>query len=530
MSVTVSERLTAFLGEWSSRGAPVEAMHEAKRLILNQLKASVAATTNPAVTILHDWARAETRPNGGAHALWFGSELSPAHAAVVNGALFEVLDFHDTYIPTFMHAVSAVLPAVLALAEAEGPSGARVLNALALGLEVELAIATILMPTAYYRGYVPAGLVGGVGAAAACSVLAGLDEAATRNALGLAMCTAFGLYESVGSMGLAYVTGATARSGLTAFELARRGLDAPPTAFEGDKGMLVTHSDEDAAKIETVLASLGGEWRIHGQSYKTVPTETITHPVVECVLALVARARGRTLDRMTFAVQPIVVTIADERRDRFGAPSSELMARFDLRFCAAAAWVRGVFTLAEMRKAAYTRRSARQFRRLRAGRRVHRRIHREDRRGRVPRQSGPPHDRRPAFGPVPRQRGWAVGAGSDRRDPGRGVGPRPRWLGGAPHRPPQVVLTPERRNADRGTARGRDPVVQEDRVGHAPAAHPRLGLRPQELREADASFREGFRGHRLRPSGIRREPRRIPAGRHGRPGGTGFRVDPRPGL
>jgi 2-methylcitrate dehydratase PrpD len=354
MSVTVSERLTAFLGEWSSRGAPAEAMHEAKRLILNQLKASVAATTNPAVTILHDWARAETRPNGGAHALWFGSELSPAHAAVVNGALFEVLDFHDTYIPTFMHAVSAVLPAVLALAEAEGPSGARVLNALALGLEVELAIATILMPTAYYRGYVPAGLVGGVGAAAACSVLAGLDEAATRNALGLAMCTAFGLYESVGSMGLAYVTGATARSGLTAFELARRGLDAPPTAFEGDKGMLVTHSDEDAAKIETVLASLGGEWRIHGQSYKTVPTETITHPVVECVLALVARARGRTLDRMTFAVQPIVVTIADERRDRFGAPSSELMARFDLRFCAAAAWVRGVFTLAEMRKAAYT--------------------------------------------------------------------------------------------------------------------------------------------------------------------------------
>ena len=222
------------------------------------------------------------------------------------------------------------------------------------GSKSSLPIATILMPTAYYRGYVPAGLVGGVGAAAACSILADLDDTRMRNAIGLAMCTAFGLYESVGSMGLAYVTGATARSGLTTFELARRGLDAPPTAFEGDKGMLVTHSDEDAAKIETVLASLGHDWRIHGQSYKTVPTETITHPVVECVLALVQRANGRTLDTMTFAVQPIVVTIADERRDRFGDPSSELMARFDLRFCAAAAWVRGVFTLAEMREAAYT--------------------------------------------------------------------------------------------------------------------------------------------------------------------------------
>ncbi len=352
---SVSERLVAFMQACAARGVPDKVLHEAKRLLLNQLKASVRAADHDAVRILHDWAIANAGTQRGSRVLWLGTDTGPAQAAMVNGALFEVLDFHDTYIPTFMHAVSAVLPAVLATAEQRGSSGRQLLNALAIGLEVELAIATILMPTGYYRGFVPAGLVGGVGAAAACSVLANLDATQARNALGLAMCTAFGLYESVGSMGLSYVTGATARSGLSAFELAERGFDAPRTAFEGERGMFVCHTDEKAEKIEAVLASLGATWRIFGQSYKTVPTETITHAPIECVLELLPRACGREVQRMRFGVQPIVVKIADERRERFGRlMTSELQARFDTRFCAAAAWVRGRFTLDEMREAAYT--------------------------------------------------------------------------------------------------------------------------------------------------------------------------------
>ena len=118
--------------------------------------------------------------------------------------------------------------------------------------------------------------------------------------------------------------------------------------------MFVTHTDEDAAKIDGVLDSLGSTLRIHGQSYKTVPTETITHPAVECALELRGRADGREVARMRFGVQPIVKEIVDERWERFRVPSTELTARFDLLFCAAAAWVRGHFTLAEMQEPAYT--------------------------------------------------------------------------------------------------------------------------------------------------------------------------------
>lgn len=347
--MTVSESLAAFL---RGREVPKEARHEAVRLLLNQLKASVPAGDHATIRILDEWAAGSG--GAGAHVLWSGTETSVELAAFVNGAVFEVLDFHDTYIPTYLHAVSGVLPAVLAVAEAGGHSGHDAVTALALGIEAELACATILMPTGYFRGFVPLGLVGGIGAAAACSVLLALDETATRNALSLAMCAAGGPYESVGSMALPYISGITARSGITAAHLAQRGIDAPATMFEGDMGMLRAYSDEPASKIDEVMSSLGSTWRIHGQSYKTMPTETITHAPVEATLALRARAGGRRLEAMRFGVSPIVVKIADERRDRFGQPTSELQARFDLRHCVAAAWQRGCFTRAEMQEAAYT--------------------------------------------------------------------------------------------------------------------------------------------------------------------------------
>ena len=273
----------------------------------------------------------------------------------MNAALFEVLDFHDTYIPCFMHAVSGVLPAAMAEAERRGANGRDFLNAVAIGVEVELACATMLMPSAYYRGFIAGALTGAIGGGSvACALLKGLDDQKMRDALGLAMNCGLGQYQTAGSGGFAYLMGCAARNGLNAADLAAAGLDAPAAAFEGDKGMFSSYADEPAEKIETVLSALGHQWRILGQSYKTVPTETITHGPIECALALRGRADGRSIARMRFGVEAIVVKIADERRARFGAPSSEYTAKFDLRHCVAAAWIRGRFTLDEMREAAYT--------------------------------------------------------------------------------------------------------------------------------------------------------------------------------
>jgi 2-methylcitrate dehydratase PrpD len=351
---TISGQLVTWMRQQMQSEIPAEVRHEARRLLLNQLKASVGAIEQEAVTLLHDWAVDEAQGGTGAHVHWLGTNLPPALAAMVNGALYEVLDFHDTYIPCFMHAVSGVLPAVLAQAEVEESSGRDLITALVIGLEVELAVATMMMPSGYYRGMVPAGLTGGIGAAAACAVLGRLNEEQMQHAIGIAMCTPAGLYESAGSHTLSLVTAMAARSGVNAYSLARRGFTAPPTAFEGEQGMFVTHSDEDEEKVAPILESLGKEWRILGQTYKVVPTETITHGPVECTLEILGRANGRALDRIDFKVQEIVVSIVDGRRERFGRPSSAQQATFDLCHCVAAAWTNGKFTTEETTETCYT--------------------------------------------------------------------------------------------------------------------------------------------------------------------------------
>jgi 2-methylcitrate dehydratase PrpD len=118
--------------------------------------------------------------------------------------------------------------------------------------------------------------------------------------------------------------------------------------------MFVTHTDEKAEKIASVLDSLGKTWRIFGQTYKVVPTETITHAPVELALDVLPKAKGREVAKITYGVAEIVVSIVKERNERFGLPKSDLEARFDLRYCAAAAWQRGRFGLAEMQKPAFT--------------------------------------------------------------------------------------------------------------------------------------------------------------------------------
>ena len=51
---SVSERLIDFAFAWKKRGVPRDVIHEAKRLLLNQLKASVGACETGAVRILHE--------------------------------------------------------------------------------------------------------------------------------------------------------------------------------------------------------------------------------------------------------------------------------------------------------------------------------------------------------------------------------------------------------------------------------------------------------------------------------------------
>ena len=60
---SVSERLIDFALDCQARGVPEDVRHEAKRLLLNQLKASVGATQTDTVRILHESVAAPAADN-----------------------------------------------------------------------------------------------------------------------------------------------------------------------------------------------------------------------------------------------------------------------------------------------------------------------------------------------------------------------------------------------------------------------------------------------------------------------------------
>ena len=355
--LSVTEHLAGFVTARREGLLPEAVQRQARRLLMNAVAASVAGHDHPTIGRLRAWAT-DGVSGGSAHLLWLGDRTTGDRAALVNGAMLEVLDFNETHLEAFVHPTAPVWPAVQATAEASGASLSGALDAAALGVEVELAVATMLMPAHYDRGFNPAVAAGAVGAAAGCAVVLGLDAERTANALGLAALGGAGPLEALGTAVHPYRIGDAARSGFVAADLARRGFTAPASAIDGEHGLLATVAANDPTAVATTLGSLGNDWHILGPiAFKRYPTETISQAPLDCTLDIRERtpeAKRSQLTSMTFRVAPLVADVNRGRRRRFPVPTDDQQARFDGSYCVAAAWHRGRFTTGELDAAART--------------------------------------------------------------------------------------------------------------------------------------------------------------------------------
>ncbi len=88
-------------------------------------------------------------------------------AAFLNAAAGNIADFDDTHLRTVIHPTAPVAPALFALAELRRVSGAELLHAFALGVEIECRIGNAISPAHYGRGWHITSTCGFFGAAAA---------------------------------------------------------------------------------------------------------------------------------------------------------------------------------------------------------------------------------------------------------------------------------------------------------------------------------------------------------------------------
>lgn len=203
-------------------------------------------------------------------------------AAFLNAVSANVLDFDDTHWPTIIHPGAPILPPLLALCSEMKVSGADLLNAFALGMEVECRLGITLHPTHYARGWHITSTCGTVGAAAAAAKLMGLDETRIMYAMGIAANCASGLVENLSSMAKSVGVGNAARNGLMAAYMAQAGVDAAATALEGPFGFLQVFGDHTS--MEVARESLGTRWELLNQAPKPYPSCAVSFPVIDAIL------------------------------------------------------------------------------------------------------------------------------------------------------------------------------------------------------------------------------------------------------
>jgi 2-methylcitrate dehydratase PrpD len=279
----ITEQLARFLATHRAEDVPERVRHEAKRSLVNFFATALGGCRNEAVEILM---AALADCFGPPHATVIGrNERTDALTATfLNSVSSNVLDFDDTHLRTVIHPTAPVAPGLFALAERRPITGAALLHAFALGVEVECRIGNALSPGHYRRGWHITATCGVLGAAAAAGKLLRLDAGRMAWALGAAATQSSGLVENLGTMSKSVGVGNSARNGLAAALYAERGLSGPDRPLEGPRGLAAVMGEgEDLA---SVVDGLGDSWELMQNAYKPYPNGVVLHPVVDACLEL----------------------------------------------------------------------------------------------------------------------------------------------------------------------------------------------------------------------------------------------------
>jgi 2-methylcitrate dehydratase PrpD len=302
---------------------PVRAV--ARQCVLDYYGVALAGTDDPLVRMLLD-ELAEAGGAAQAGVIGHATRLPVLSAAIVNGAAGHALDYDDVNLAMPGHPSVAILPGLMALAEARKSSGREIIAAFVAGYETACRIGSALRPGHYNLGFHATGTVGCFGAAAACARLLGLDAEATAQALGIAGTQAAGLKSQFGTMCKPFHAGKASHNGLLAARLAARGFSSRPDIVECEQGFALTHGPDFAP--EKTLAAPPNGFHILGNLFKYHAACYLTHGPIESARAVRER-HGIAPDQ----IARITLTL-DRSCDRvcnIPAPTDGLEAKFSLR-------------------------------------------------------------------------------------------------------------------------------------------------------------------------------------------------------
>jgi 2-methylcitrate dehydratase PrpD len=322
---------------------PPEALDGARRVVVDTLACILGGSgeeaPRAAAAALRAW-----RGTGGAIDLVEGGTLPSPWAALTNGTAAHALDYDDVLEPMMGHASAVLVPAVLALAEERGKSGAQVLDALLIGFDVIAALGNGVMVEHYTRGWHSTLTLGAPGAAAACGRLIGLDPGKMAAAISAATSFSAGSKRQFGTAMKPTHAGLAAQAGVLAAHLAEAGTSAAADILDGPWSFVELYTGPSAAGVSAITESLAGPPAMlaAGSWLKAYPCCASTHRPIDALLAL---RQQHGLQPDDIAAIEAEVSIVVQRNLMYDRPTTPSEARFSLNHCLALA-AEGQVTLA----------------------------------------------------------------------------------------------------------------------------------------------------------------------------------------
>ena len=279
------------------------AIAQAKMCLIDALGVTLAGLAEDATQILMRTPGVATAPG---RSLIFGTtqRTSALDAALVNGTAAHALDYDDFSSIMGGHHTVPLMSALIALAEEHGFSGAKVLAAYVVGVEVQIRFARALGFHHYDKGWHPTSTLGTFGSAAAVGHLLGLNQTQMTTALAIAASLTGGVKANFGTMVKPLHAGQCGRNGMFAALLAQGGYDANPLALEHHQGFLNVFNGPGTFDAEKLVENWAAPLEIESSTIalKQFPCCGSTHPAIAMMLNLVREERFSADDvaRSTF--------------------------------------------------------------------------------------------------------------------------------------------------------------------------------------------------------------------------------------
>ncbi|MUZ65375.1 MmgE/PrpD family protein [Agrobacterium vitis] len=295
-------------------------------------------TASKAAVIARKWGL------GAATIVGHTGKASAPWAAFANGTASHVLDFDDSFEPMTGHPSAPLVPALFALAEEQGLSGSKVLDAYVVGLEVIASIGRAVNPSHYMSGWHSTATIGVIGAAAACARLLDLDAKGVSDAISIAVSRSSGSRLQLGFPMKSVHAGFAAQDAVIAAVLAAAGIGGNPEPLIGKRSFTDLYSGASGDSASFTMPAPDQLLAIErpGLTFKPYPTCGSTHRSLDALLDL--RGEHGFSSEDIESVE-LIIPALNVNNLVYDQPATGMQARFSMPYCAALAIDKGALEL-----------------------------------------------------------------------------------------------------------------------------------------------------------------------------------------